>query len=443
MKKVFATVAFVLVTALLAEAQTVIRNEGMTHDADSVTVMLEIDTDDTDLPSQRKEVIMPYVYNGKDTLFLDVVEIYGKGRFKRERQVNAINGDKDWALGENQILKKEGIYKYESKIPLKKWMNVANLGVRRQIVGCACEKELQDENLTQASLFEDPQLIRRTPVYALADVGRKWDFGQDELEIIFKVSKAEIDSTVFNNEVTFGKILDAIDKIHTSPHYRIEKLHIAGYASPEGPPKFNTWLGINRAKALINYIIEHRPQYGLTEDNFEIHNGEENWVGLRRVLSESELEERDEIIKIIDNTELSGEEKKREIRKIDGGKAWDHMLEDIYPQLRCARYLAVYYDSTDDRLVEVVKQANQLIKEGRYEDAYGLVIDHKDDARAANTIGVALMMQKKFEEAMPWFRKALEENCPSAQKNIDAINAEYGWEEQRKKEIEEYLKKYE
>ena len=53
------------------------------------------------------------------------------------------------------------------------------------------------------------------------------------------------------------------------------------------------------------------------------------------------------------------------------------------------------------------------------------------------------MMQKKFEEAMPWFRKALEENCPSAQKNIDAINAEYEWEEQRKKEIEEYLKKYE
>ena len=119
------------------------------------------------------------------------------------------------------------------------------------------------------------------------------------------------------------------------------------------------------------------------------------------------------------------------------------MLEDIYPHLRCARYLAVYYDSTDDRLVEVVKQANQFIKEGRYEDAYGLVIDHKDDARAANTIGVALMMQKKFEEAMPWFRKALEENCPSAQKNIDAINAEYEWEEQRKKEIEEYLKKYE
>ena len=443
MKKVFAAVVLMLGIAAVTDAQTVIRNESMTHDADSVTVTLEIDTDQTDLPSQRKEVIMPYVYNGKDTLFLDVIEVYGKGRFKRERQVNAINGDRDWELGENQMFRNEGIYKYESRIPLKRWMKVANLGIRRQIVGCACEKDLKDENLAQASLFEDPQVIRRTPAYALADVGRKWDFGQDELEIVFKVSKAEIDSTVFNNEVTFGKILDAIDKIHTNPHYKIEKLHVAGYASPEGPQKFNTWLGINRANALINYIIEHRPQYGLTEDNFEIHNGEENWVGLKRVLSESELEERDAIIKIIDNTELSGEEKKREIKKLDGGKAWDHMLKDIYPHLRCARYLAVYYDSSDDELVDVIKGANRLIEEGKYEDAYEIVIRHKDDPRASSAIGVSLMMQKKFEEAMPWLQKALEENCPSAQKNIDAINAEYEWEAQRKKEIEEYLKKYE
>jgi tetratricopeptide (TPR) repeat protein len=66
-----------------------------------------------------------------------------------------------------------------------------------------------------------------------------------------------------------------------------------------------------------------------------------------------------------------------------------------------------------------------------------------DDMRAFNSIGVALMMQGKFEEAMPWFEKALEGNCPSAQKNIDAINAEYAHEAQQRREIEEFLKKYE
>jgi hypothetical protein len=44
---------------------------------------------------------------------------------------------------------------------------------------------------------------------------------------------------------------------------------------------------------------------------------------------------------------------------------------------------------------------------------------------------------------MPWFQKALENNCLSAQDNMDAINAEYAYEEQQRREIEEYLKKYE
>ena len=52
-------------------------------------------------------------------------------------------------------------------------------------------------------------------------------------------------------------------------------------------------------------------------------------------------------------------------------------------------------------------------------------------------------MQKKFEEAMPWLQQAMKDGCEAAEKNVNAINAEYAYEEQQKKEIEEYLKKYE
>ena len=443
MKKIFATLIIVLAAGFWSNAQTVIRNDAMTTDKDSVTVTFELDTDNTDLPIRRKEVILPYIYNGKDTLFLDVVEVYGKGRYKRERQVNAINGDRDWELGEYQTLKKEGIYEYESKVPLKRWMKVANLGIRRQIVGCACEDDLADEDIAQASLFEDPQVVRRIPEYVITDVDRMWDFGKDELEIVFKVSKIEIDSSVFNNEITFGKILKAVDNIMQNPKYKFDKIQVAGYASPEGPPVFNRWLGENRAKALINYIIEHRPQYNLTMDNFEIVNGEENWAGLRRVLAESDMKEKDQVIAIIDDENLTGEQKKLKIAQMDHGWVWRRMIDEIYPHLRCARYLAVYYDSTDDEAADLINQANDLIREGKYQQAQEHMASVTEDVRAYNTMGVALMMQGMFEEAMPWFQKALENNCLSAQGNVDAINAEYAYEEQQRREIEEYLKKYE
>lgn len=444
MKKVLTTAVLVLGMSVMALAQTVISNESLTHDGTDVTVSFDVDTDVRDLPSNRKEVIMPYIYNGKDTLWLDVMEVYGKGRYKRERQVNHIEGDKDWELGENQVMKGE-IYRYTSQVPLKRWMKSANLGIRRQLVGCACEQELAEENLAEGiALFEEPQMpARRIPEYVLVDASREWDFGQDELEIIFKVSKIEIDSSVFNNEVTFGKILAAVDKIHSNPHYKIDKIEVAGYASPEGRPAFNTWLGENRAKALINYIIEHRPEYNLTMDDFRIRNGEENWVGLRRVVAASEIENKDRVLEIIDDGNIPSELKKDKIKWIDHGKTWKKMLDEIYPHLRCARYLAVYYDSTNDEAVDIINQANALIREGKYAEAYEHVKPVEDDMRAFNTVGVTFMMQGEFEEAMKWFEKALDGNCPSAQNNIDAINAEYEYEAGQRAAIEEYLKKYE
>lgn len=444
MKKLFAAVMMMFGVVLLSDAQTVISNESLTHDGTNVTVTFDIDTDVKDLPSNRKEVIMPYIYNGADTVYLDVVEIYGKGRYKRERQVNAIEGDKEWELGDNQTLKGE-VYHYRAQTPLKRWMNPANLGIRRQLVGCACEKEWGEENITEGvALFETPALPpRRIPEYLLVDASRAWDFGQDELEIIFKVSRIEIDSTVFNNEITFGKILDAVDKIYSNPHYKIDKIEVAGYASPEGRPAFNKWLGENRAKALINYIIEQRPEYNLTADDFRIRNGEENWVGLRRVVAASDIENRDRVLEIIDDENIPGELKKNKIKWIDRGRTWKKMLDEIYPHLRCARYLAVYYDSSNDEAVEIINEANVLIREGKYAEAYGHVKPVDDDMRAFNTIGVALMMQGEFEKAMPWFEKALETNTPAAQKNIDAINAEYEYEALQKQLLEEYLKKYE
>ena len=444
MKKIFTITAVVFGMAQLAGAQTVITNESLTHDGAVVTVSFDVDTDVKNLPSNRKEVIMPYIYNGKDTLWMDVVEVYGKGRYKRERQVNHIEGDKDWELGENQFMKGK-VYSYSAQVPLKRWMKSANLGLRRQLVGCACEGELKDENITEGvALFHEPQMpARRIPEYALTDASKAWDMGQDQLEIIFKESKIEIDSSVFNNEVVFGKILAAVDKIFSNSSYKMDKIVVAGYASPEGRPGFNNWLGYNRAMALISYIISHRPQYNLTMNHFQIVNGDENWTGLKNALIQVQMNRKDEVLAIIDNEGLSGEQKKARIKALDGGKTWKKMLDEIYPHLRSAEYLAVYYDSTEDHAVDIINEANAKIRAGEYDQALEYVMPVQKDPRACNTIGVALMMKGEFEQAMPWLQKALEGNSPSAQQNIDAINAEYRYENDQKSAIEEYLKKFE
>ena len=71
MKKIFTAVVFMIMAGICADAQTVVSNESLKHDGKKVTVSFDVDTDVKGIPSRRKEVLMPYIYNGKDTLWMD------------------------------------------------------------------------------------------------------------------------------------------------------------------------------------------------------------------------------------------------------------------------------------------------------------------------------------------------------------------------------------
>ena len=445
MKRAILTTMAFLAVSILAHGQSRISNELLQYNDTKAIVTFDIETIGNNIPSNRKEVIKPFLYNGKDTMWLDAVEVYGKNRLKRERQEYRLSGIKNWELEENQTVKGL-VYNYSSETSIKTWMTPANLGIKREIVGCGCPQEqIADQYITQAQLFFEPPVVeRRIPAqYALAQPSRIWNLGADEYEVIFKVGKTNIDHTIFNNKVTFEKILSAIDKIYSYSGFNVTEIEIAGYASPEGTQSFNNWLAENRAKALIKYIIEQRPQYNLTPDKFKLINGQENWEGLKRMTQASAMspEEIKKIIDIIDSDK--GAARKTALKTLDGGKLYRKMLKEVYPHLRSANYLTVYYDSSTDNALEQINLANSLIEKGEYSKALETIEPFADDFRAYNTYGVALMMNKEFEKAMPIFEKAIAEGSEQAKTNMATVKAELEWEETKRKEREDYIKKFE
>ena len=127
---------------------------------------------------------------------------------------------------------------------------------------------------------------------------------------------------------------------------------------------------------------------------------------------------------------------------IDGGRLWRKLLDEVFPHLRSARFLGVYYGSTNnDNAANEINQANDMIRNGDYVDAYNHLLHLQDDIRAYNTIGVSLMMQGMYDEAMEWFEMAVENGFPMAAKNINSINSQR--ESAQKEMMLEYLKQYE
>ena len=119
------------------------------------------------------------------------------------------------------------------------------------------------------------------------------------------------------------------------------------------------------------------------------------------------------------------------------------MLKEVYPHLRTALYLTVYYGNSDGHAVENINLANSMIRNGEYAKALETIAPYSEDYRAYNTYAVALMMNKEFEKALPYLEKAISEGSEEAEQNKMYINAELQWEHNKNKEREEYIKRFE
>ena len=415
-----------IMTALFAgslslSGQSLIKDQKVERDGRTVNVSFTVDSEGRKLPSRYKEVIMPFLYSGKDTVFLEPVEIYGKARYKRERQWQTLEGDRDWTLGENAAIRGASVA-YSSVIPYRRWMKSASLDVKREVVGCGCTESGVSENLVgPTELYVPPVPVVAEEVeplkanYAVKDVDRRYRFEKEEMVVFFKVSKVELRLDEFGNRETLDEIVRAVREIQGSEDMKLKKIEITGYASPEGSLTFNRQLASGRAEALKNYLKTQMPV--LENDDFFITNGEENWSGLREMVFESDIDRKDEILGIIDFKK--GEDRKRSLKAIDGGKTYQYMLRNLYPELRNACYIAVYYDALGDIAADEINAANALIRKGEYELALQLLDQYGDDSRSFNSIGVCLMMLQREPEAEVWFRKAMDAGNSEAEKNLE------------------------
>ena len=76
MKRAILSTAALLSISLGLEAQSKIENQLLQYNDTRAIVTFDLNTSDNNIPSNRKEVIRPYLFNGKDTLWLDIVEVY-------------------------------------------------------------------------------------------------------------------------------------------------------------------------------------------------------------------------------------------------------------------------------------------------------------------------------------------------------------------------------
>lgn len=400
-------------------AQVNYDSKRVVYNKQNVEVAFDVTSGEETVKNNTKMVLTPFLHNGADTLWLDSFEIFGSVKYKRERQEQALNGNKGWTLSSNQIMEGED-YSFTCSTPYLSWMNGATLSVDRRVLGCGCDCYDGVEDLAEGLKPYNPPAQMLAEVessvahYQVVDSHKRLLFEGEDKQVIYPVSQTKLYLDRYNNEQTLNEIIAAIEDLEKCDEQQLHDIEIMGYASPEGTLKFNTELGEGRANTLREYILGQLPQ--LKEEQFNLINGVENWDGLRKMVAESDIKEKDAVLEIIDTK--SGEARKNALKRLNNGTTYRYLLKNFYPQLRKACYIAVYYDELADVASEDINKANELIRNNNPAEALEILNKHEADSRAWNSIGASMLLLERTDEAIYWLERAIEAGSEEAKENL-------------------------
>lgn len=232
----------------------------------------------------------------------------------------------------------------------------------------------------------------------------------------FPVARIELKPDFLSNAKTLQDIEDAIRLVLDDEWAEIGKIEIAGYASPEGNTQQNQQLSVGRAEALKSYVMD---KFGFSEDQFNVTAGGEDWSGLRALVAGSDMPYTEEILDIIDNVPQA--QRQAKLKALAGGRPYKSMLDVLYPQLRDACYIRVWFSEKEDVVAMEVNAAVEDINTGRYAEALDRLMKYKDDARTWNAIGSVKVLTEDLNDARKWFSKAAKTGDSDAAKNLKQI----------------------
>lgn len=416
------------------------------------------------LKPNYKVVISPVLYNGTNRQALDETVVTGKRRSLYETR-NRETADKGTAIARKEL---PATIRYRAIVPYRDWMSSVSLAVGQTVTGCCSEETRADRILAADKLLYyeiDPAFgtvpleyqltelekysLENPFLHPVEDYPNRYDILFNERDkgtavIRFTVGSHVIDMDIPGNKELLGAVGKAFQLIHEDPNASLKRIMIAGYASPEGTLAGNTALAQRRAESFRDYLLKNLDM-PRDESLFELYNGREDWDGLRKMVAESDMEYRQEVLDIIDAYTIEQEERKTKLKQLADGKPYAYMLKNFYPALRNAGYLQVYYDidrtasvatavtdehgrttwidpdSPENIGVTRINRAMRHMVEGDYEAALKELEGQQENPAAFNYIGVCYMMKGDYDTAEKFLRKAEAAGDPYASVNLEHI----------------------
>lgn len=330
-------------------------NLGVDEAKRRVHVQLDIDVAGFSLGRDREMVLTPVLMseNHTDSLELEPITVAGRNRWYHYLRNGFLDGDDSDIYRAGKRVKAH----YDREFDLAPWMEHSTLEMRCATANC-CDKPEPMPGPSANGMVPIAAIDVSRPVleadYVFAppvDAGPVTRNIEGSAFVTFVVNRTELKENYMNNRHELDKIINSIEYVRRDTDATITRVHIKGFASPEGPYDNNVRLAMGRTETLRRYV---RDLYRFPDTTVTSSYEPEDWGGLRKYITDSmqfDIRHRPEILDIIDGP-LGFDNKNLAIqtRYPDDYKI---ILKDIYPWLRHSDYTVKYVIKTYTSVEEI------------------------------------------------------------------------------------------
>lgn len=456
------------------------------------------------LTPDEQLVVVPVIKEpGGKSQMLPRVIVNGRRRSKVEKRMERISrsgGDRDTIYkkviraGKNGGVDK---IRYRVSIDHQPWMEKAGLYLQSEFCGCGGNGQEFAERLVLASLATTPRMpgadgsgslpgtSSGTPYEGVQIDGRcvmpyvtffqpvrervKRRAEENSAYITYLPGSATISPTLANNHAELEKIAKSLHLAGKDSRgdLAVTGISITSYSSPEGSWDANLELSERRAAALEEYILEH---FNLPAECSVTAEGKgEDWDKLLKLVEEDpHVEEKEEVLRIMQGTDIFGGREKQ-LMDLAGGRPYRYLMQRHFPELRRSDYRIEYtvpefdldygremlehspgmlshyelytiaftgYPMGSPLFNKVFRTARMLfptdrtsqfnlgtvcLLEGNVAEAARLLSGFESDPLAWNNLGVLYMMQGRYKEAHAYLNRAVGAGCHEAKENLKIL----------------------
>lgn len=415
MKKYLYFILLALLTILPVKAQSLMNNTldlsdvSLWQQGNTLSVTMKLDMQKLTISPQRSLTLTPLLTDGQHNVALQDIIINGRRRQKAYMRGLAIERKAPDAI----VIpyEKREVLTYTQVIPYEPWMANAAFNLVENLCGCGNANEMiAQELITNDVSTEAKRLAAMMPIVAYIQPAVevvKMRSDQYEAHLDFPVNKFVILPEFMNNQKELTSIHSMFDKIQNDRNLTVTQISIEGFASPEGPLKFNEQLSRKRADALKNYLATKEK---VPANLYKVTFGGENWNGLVQALEASSMKDKETFLTIIKNT-TDDVRRKKEIMSVGGGAPYRTMLKEIYPGLRKVNckidYSVVNFDVEQGRAIiltdpkylslnEMYQVANSYpAGSNEFINVFDIAVRMYPDDEVANLNAAAVLLSRK------------------------------------------------